>query len=57
MAKNLKQAVARHAAASDELSRALRACLAALPVRSDNVVEGRFRVVGRPARAASARRG
>ena len=45
MARNLKEAVRRHREAAEELDKTLRACIAALRERPENVVEGRFRVV------------
>ena len=44
MAKKLKDALARHRAAAEDLDRALRDCLRAFKDQPDNVVEGRFRL-------------
>ncbi len=46
MAKNLKEAIEKNRQAVAEFDAALRDCLAAIRDVPDNVVEGRFRVVG-----------
>lgn len=46
MAKNLKEAIEKNRIVMAEFDAALRDCLAAIRDVPDNVVEGRFRVVG-----------
>ena len=45
MANKLKEAIARHRAAAEDLDTALRDCLRAIKDKPDNVVAGRFRLI------------